>query len=261
MSALAVLQRDFLQTLASGADGVSDALADGPGGLAPARGLAIYVHAYSARLREALANDHAALAGLLGDDAWAELCTAYIAAHPSRFASLRFFGDGLPGFLSTHEAYASTPLLAELAGFERALLDSFDAADAVPAAWDGLAAIPPSLWASLRPAFVPSLGRLATRHGAVEAWRALRQGTAPELAPARADWALWRDADLVTRFRSLAGDEAALLDHFLAGGDFAGGCELLQHWHDADAVPRTALAFLQGWCADGWIAAWRTTPV
>lgn len=257
MSGLALLQRDFLRALAGGDDAVVARL-DDRRGVGRERGLGVYVHAYGARLREVLGLDHAALASLLGEDAWIAMADAYIRAHPSRHASLRRFGDELPGFLRSHQPWTGRPLLAEMAAFERALLDSFDAADAAPAAWQDLLEMPPTRWAGMRPALVPSLARQTLATPAVECWRALKRGEAvPTMASAmRSDWAIWRDPHLVTRFRSLAADEAALLDHLLAGGDFAGGCERLQDWHPAEAVPARALALLEQWCGEGWIAAW-----
>ena len=257
MSGLAALQRDFLATLSGAKRGVLAALERGTG-VAPARGLQVYVHAYSARLREALRNDHAALAALLGEAAWERMTAAYVAACPSRHASLRRFGDGLPRFLRGHPDYAALPLLGELAAFERALLDSFDAADAPTAAWRDLLALPAPEWPGLRPRFLPSLQRVATLHGAVEAWKALRAGQPPPAsAPSPGDWAVWRDGEQVTRFRSLPEPESALLAHFLDGGDFSGACTLLTRWHPLDAVPAFALSQWRRWCDQGWIVAWR----
>jgi hypothetical protein len=254
---LAALQRDFLATLAGAQRDVVSAL-DGGHGVAPARGLQVYVHAYGARLREALRNDHPALLALLGEDAWTGMTAAYIAACPSRHASLRHFGDRLPRFLREHPDLAARPLLAELAAFERALLDCFDAADGPVAAWKDLLALPPSRWPGLMPRFVPALARFSSRCGAVDAWKSVRRGEAPAASSAdRGEWALWRDAGLVTRFRPLPAMEAALLDHFLDGGDFGGACELLQAWQAPDEVPGFALGQLRRWCGEGWIAAWQ----
>jgi len=256
MSALANLQQDFLRALTGAPSQVATAL-DAGRGIDAGLGLQIYVHAYSARLREALENDHAQLAKYLGDELWSQLVEAYVAAHPSRQTSLRHFGDALPGFLRSHGPFDAHPLLAELAAFERSLLDSFDAADSAFASWNELLDIPPSRWPHLRPRFVPSLGRLRTRMNAIETWQALKEDRTPPKAAAQpGDWAIWRDAEQVTRFRSLAREEAALLDHFLAGGDFSAGCEALQLWHRADAVPALALETLARWCAEGWIRAW-----
>ena len=56
--------------------------------------LGIYQHAYRARLVAALRDNHEVLALALGDDAFDAIAQAYIDAHPSRFASIRWFGDG-----------------------------------------------------------------------------------------------------------------------------------------------------------------------
>ena len=256
MSALAALQRDFLRALSGAPSRVSAAL-DGTRGIASDLGLQIYVHAYSARFREALANDHAQLAKYLGHDLWQELTETYIATHPSRHTSLRYFGEGLPGFLRSHAPFSRHPVLAELAAFERSLLDSFDAADAPLASWEDLLDTPPTRWPQLRPSFVPSLGRLGTRMNTVDIWKALKdEHRPPDVLASPGDWAVWRDAEQVTRFRSLGMEETVLLDHFLGGADFSSGCEALRRWHRAETVPALALQTLGRWCADGWIRAW-----
>lgn len=256
MSALAALQKDFLRALTGAPSRVSAAL-DGGRGIDAALGLQIYVHAYSARLREALENDHAILSRYLGDELWQALVTGYIAAHPSQQTSLRYFGEAVPEFLRTSSAFKGHPVLAELAAFERSLLDSFDAAEAPIASWQDLLDTAPSCWPQLRPGFAPSLCRLHLRLNTVEIWLALKADCRPPaVAKLAGDWVIWRDAEQVTRFRSLDLQEAVLLDHFLAGGDFAGGCEQLQRWHPASDVPALALQALGRWCGEGWIRAW-----
>ena len=256
MSALAALQKDFLRALTGAPSGVAAAL-DGRRGIAPELGLQIYVHAYSARFREALENDHALLARYLGDELWQALVTGYIAAHPSQQTSLRYFGAALPDFLRKNAAFNTHPVLAELAAFERSLLDSFDAAEAPIASWQDLLDTPPSQWPQLRPGFAPSLCRLHLRLNTVEIWLALKADCRPPAVTKLAgDWVIWRDAEQVTRFRSTDLQESVLLDHFLAGGDFAGACEALQRWHPASDVPSLALQALHRWCGEGWIRAW-----
>lgn len=264
MSTLAQLQSDFLRNISGAGAPVASQL-DGSQGIAPDLGLQIYTHAYSARLREALHSDHAALAWYLGEERWLRTCNDYIAKHPSRQRSLRNFGNQLPEFLRQHPSHKSHPRIAELAAFERALLDSFDAADAPTADWQALLALPESAWPTLCPQFQPSLIRQSTRTNAVQVWMAAQSGEAlPKqvriATSQRSDWAIWRDSKLVTHFRSLPEAEAAALDHFRAGGDFAMCCELLLQWFAADAVPAQALAFMGQWCSDGWIASWTRTP-
>lgn len=257
MTALAELQSGFLQHL-RGADALAVSLLDAEQGIPPGLGLQIYTHAYGARLRDALLSDHAVLAQYLGDRRWQRIVDAYIAANPSTHRSLRHFGDALPRFLRLHFATRLHPRIAELAAFERALLDSFDAADAPVAHWDQLLVLPETRWPTLCPRFQPSLRRQATRTNCVQIWMAAQAGQAlPKAAFAsRSDWAIWRDADLITHFRSLSETEAAALDLFMAGRDFAGCCDaLLAYMPEAD-VPATALGYLAQWCADGWVASW-----
>jgi hypothetical protein len=261
---LAQLQRSFLTAIrdcaADAGAALSTKLAIGDinrSGI----GLAIYQNAYAARLSEALANDHPLLGKYLGDALWQPLCQRFIQAHPSNVRSLRNFGDTLPVFLRANEPYAARAVIAELAQFERRLLDCFDSADAELATWKQLLATPGEHWASLHVCFHPSLQRHTVQWNSVEIWRALKaQLEPPTLHSEMKSWMLWRDAERITRFRALAMSEHAYEDlayqHFQAGGDFAGLCELLQQTHDSAAVPAMALRLLQLWCNEGWVAGW-----
>lgn len=256
MSRLAGLQRRFLESIVQPGDQIAAEL-HGDGGIDVQLGLGIYCHAYQARLCEVLGNDHALLARYLGDELWDEMCVSYIAAHPSRHRSLRQFGDALPGFLARQIPFATHREIAELAGFERSLLDCFDAPDAALATWIQLQALPAATWPRLRVRFLPCVRRLSTGSNAIALWIALKDGQCPPPASLEpSEWLCWRDAVLVTQFRSLDGEEAGLLDHFLGEGDFSTACELLTASHPAEAVPSCALGYLAGWAEAGLISAW-----
>ena len=221
-------------------------------------GLRIYTYAYAARLREALQNDHPVLGIYLGDALWDILCNGYIAAHPSRHRSLRDFGSDLPQYLMHADSFCGHPEIAELALFERRLLDSFDAADDARAEWGQLMALPESGWPALQLHFHPSLRLHQVARNSVEIWRALKDSQPPP-APAVVsahDWALWRDEDRVGRFRSLDPIESAALRECMEGGSFASLCERLATTHPAEAVPAMALGHLHAWCTEGWISRW-----
>ncbi|MEP6634411.1 MAG: DNA-binding domain-containing protein [Luteimonas sp.] len=254
---LAGLQRQFLARLrGQSRDGLETSIA--PGRMPRDIGIGIYAHAYGARLREALEHDHPVLGAYLGDALWDTLCNGYIAAHPSRHRSLRDFGNDLPDYLTRTDAFSAHPEIAELAAFERCLLDSFDAADETRAEWDRLLDLPEGAWPRLRLRFHPSLRTHHVARNAIDIWTAIKRGNAPpqvHVATAT-DWVVWRDAERVSRFRSLDAEESTALAYSLHGGDFSGLCAQLLATREAETVPHVALNYLNAWCAEGWIARW-----
>ncbi len=220
-------------------------------------GLSIYANAYHSRLREALEADHAQLAAYLGDALWAEFCAGYIEAHPSRVRSLRHFGVQVPAWLGTHAPFTEHPEIAELALFERELLDVFDAADDRRIDWAAMQALDVAAWPSVRLGFHPSVCLLPTQTNAVEIWRALKEtqpppAAGPSATPARL---LWRDAERVSRFRPVdAAEHIALRAVFSQQEDFATLCEQLARVMPAAEVPATAVGFLRQWFDEGIIS-------
>lgn len=212
--------------------------------------LGVYREAYRLRLIEALSDDHPALLKLLGAEAFAALTRAYADAHPSRHPSIRWFGAALPDFLRTAAPWAERPWLAELAAFERALRDAFDAADAPPVGVEAVAAVPAEAWPRLRLAFLPSLRRLDLSWSVVRTWK---EGAAPERLEAPVAWAIWRP-QLVTEYRSLDPDEAWALDAAARGAAFAALCEGLLRWHAPEQAPARAAGLLRTWLEQGMLA-------
>lgn len=251
--ALAALQQDFQAYLLGRPNGMaarvrSTSKADA-GTL-----LNVYGEAYVLRLLEALGDDFPALKAVLGDDGFDRLGRAYVAAHPSRHASVRWFGDHLAPFLA--ESEPARPLLAQLAAFERALRAAFDAADETPLGLNDLAAVPQEAWPSLSIVPMPSLRRLELAPAVVQASQAQEAGVTPHLdehAAETASWAVWRP-ELVVEFRSLELDEAWGLDTACAGESFATLCEGLCRWHEPDAVAGRAVSLLAGWIGQGMVA-------
>jgi hypothetical protein len=149
------------------------------------------------------------------------------------------------------------PLLAELARWEWALSEVFDAADAAPLGSVALARVAPADWAQLRFTWHPSVRRLALRWNAPQLWKALTgDSQRPELSVLAepVEWLAWRH-ELKTYFRSLEPTEARAVDAARGGHSFGELCELLATAAGADAAPAAAAALLRGWLAGGLIVA------
>ena len=168
------LERWFFQRLVRpGRPRGADRRIDGEGRLGASARLEIYAGMYLARLLEALEQDFPRTRLLLGDELFGELARAYLEAHPSEDPSLRHVGDRLPGYLARSSWRRRAPYLADLARFERALVDAFDAADAEPLHAAALASVPPASWAKLKFAPHPSLRLLDFDFAILELWGAL----------------------------------------------------------------------------------------
>lgn len=216
----------------------------------------VYTEAYRLRLIEALIADYPALQAYLGDDGFDSMARAYIQARPSDKFSIRWFGLHLPSFLRETPPYDRQPEVQELAAFEWALSEAFDASESTTIGYQQLADIAPGHWPGLQLQFHPSLRRIDLRSNAPQVWQAANQQQplpAFTTNPDRQPWIVWRQ-ELKLLFRSMSIQEAAALDTFLQGKCFAEACECLCAWLQEEQVAVSAAGFLQAWVRDGWIA-------
>jgi hypothetical protein len=127
------------------------------------QGLAIYRHAYRARLEECLADDFPALRSLLGEEAFATLAHEVINLHPPGESTLNRYGRRLVQVLRR------TPGLAcDLARLEWALVEVIHAPLAGPLDASALAGLPAEAWATLRLQPAPAL-RIVVSRWAIDA--------------------------------------------------------------------------------------------
>ena len=241
-------------SLAEQQQALQDAICSGKGegGVAPLLGLEVYRNAYSARLLAALRDNYTVLHRAMGDEGFDTLGLRYLAAHPSRTPSIRWFGQHLAAFMVDDEALPH-PAFVDLARMDWALRDAFDAPDAEPA--NGLN----ELTAATR-FYLHTSVRLLTLDWAIEpAWRALRLAITeeaeedpelPEPEPQEHRLLVWRQG-LEVRWRSLEALEAALLQGVSEGADFAGLGEIAAAHAGPDAAARALVQALQVWLADG----------
>ena len=116
MTPIAGMQQAFQEYILRDAAGMSERI-EGNERMDPERRLRIYYDAYRLRLIEVLGTDYEVLHAYLGDELFNALADGYVAAHPSTFRNVRWFGGKLAEFLGATPRYAEHPELAELAQF------------------------------------------------------------------------------------------------------------------------------------------------
>lgn len=224
---------------------------------APER-LKVYAEAYRLRLLEVLGKDYPALRAVLGEAEFTRLGRAYIDAHPSDTPSIRWFGRHLARFLQNHVTRRA--VLPELAAFEWAQGEVFDAPDAPVLTVEGIARIPASAWPGLRFVLHPAQRRqdLVWNVPAIaQAIAAKDKPPRPTAGPGLVAWLLWRQA-LDIRWRSLEPGEADAFDAARRGATFGEICERLGAHLDPGQAALHAASLLKRWVADGLVAAART---
>jgi hypothetical protein len=291
MGALTDLQSDFQAFLLDGNERMLGRVA-GTAKVSAEQRLAIYYDAYRLRLLEALASNYPVLRAWIGEEEFETAAIAYLAAHPSRHFSIRWFGHLLPEFLATTPPWQDKTGLAEMAALEWALSEAFDAEDGTIIGIEDMAGIPADAWPDMRLHFHPSAQRLDLRWNVPVIWKAVNQNldsnknTAScrgetsatpsagrerrEDVPAVADvpapmeheypqaWLVWRQG-LKTWFRSLSVDEAWALDAAMTGENFAAICEGLCEWIDAQNVALHAAGLMKQWITDGLVGGIATS--
>jgi hypothetical protein len=250
------LQRELQRALLGEGSAIGAAILEAPPLSVEAR-VGIYRHAYRARLTEALDDVYPIVHQILGDEAFASMAELFIEAHPSVHRSIRWYGSDLADFLAAQPPFAAEPALAEIARFEWALCEVFDAADEAPLGRAALSAVEPGAWSEMRLRFHCSVRRLALWWNAVAVWQRMSDGEeppAPEATSAPVPWLLWRQ-NFKNYFRSLDASEAAALEAAVAGRSFGEICEVLGAFLTEEEIPLRAATLVAGWLDSGIIVA------
>jgi len=124
------------------------------------------------------------------------MCADYIEAHPPDSWSLRDLGAKLPEFLRVTPPFAVDALACDLARYEWAFVDAFDAPDAPPLDTAAIAAATEEDWSRARLELAPSVQLVRAGFPVDELRAAVQKGESPE-RPAAKDVYLvvWRGPD------------------------------------------------------------------
>lgn len=258
MTELTHMQEQFQKFIFSGQSEINDSIVQTERVSVDMR-LAIYRDAYRLRLIESLTTTFPAVYAYLGTEAFQEVCTSYIDAHPSSYRSIRWFGDVLADFLQNYydKKYS---FLAELADFEWKMTLAFDAADQQVLHISDMANVPPESWADMQFTLHPSIQRVNYFWNAIPLWQALiNDQELPELqnTSMATSWILWRSPDYIIQFYSLSEEEAWAIDAIIQGLSFGQLCEGLCQWINAEEVGLRAASYLKNWIQNGMVSELR----
>lgn len=259
MQALRELQTRFIDYLTRGTTEM-ESMIQGESHVEQKTRLGIYKNAYRVRLRQAIETDHDILWAYLGDALFAEMVDGYLSSHPSHYTSLRNFCDRLPDYLASTAPFERHPIIAEIARFERLLMDVFDAGEATLEDLSTLRALNPEDWPDMRLRFHPAVQLLKTSWNSVESWKALKAETAPPVASDDSSqyWVLWRDTERLSQFRPVEEDEYNLLSLAISGEPFSMLCEALLDWYPVNEAGVAGLRYITGWLEQGLITSLET---
>ncbi len=218
-------------------------------------GLGVYRYAWRARMIATLRDNYPVLHRVLGDDGFEAVTDAYLAAHPSSFRSIRWFGDRLPEFLRARSETLPHPAIPDLARMEWAICLAFDGPDAAALTADALAALSAEEWPYLRFALHPTLVVLDLEWAVAPVWRELSEAEDPNQPvsppePLVHSIRIWRHG-LQPTWHSVAPLEAALLRAIAAGEHFGALCAITADAVGEEAAAATVLGYVHQWLNDG----------
>jgi hypothetical protein len=217
--------------------------------------LDVYANMYFFRLLEVLRQDYPGLVKLVGDDAFHDLVTGYLLAHPSDNPSLRWVGRHLPAYLEGHDLRRRFPAAAALARLEWVRGEVFDVEDAPTATAADLAAATPEQWSAMRLRMQPSLRLVELDHRVLPLWLALERDEVerPDAPAELVRVVVWRRGFRVYH-RSADQAEFECLRVAASGATFASLCEAMWR-HAGEDTPRRAVRHLRTWLEQEIVAS------
>lgn len=249
---LAELQAKFQAAIIEGDQTILASIADLPRA-DRATLFAVYYDAYRLRLAEFLSNDFPILRSYLGDEAFGSLVEDYVETAPSRQPNARWYGARLPDFMREMISWRTNRSAIDLARFERALSDAFDAADAPVSSIDALSNICAEDWSNIAFEFHPSLALLDLARGTAQIYSALAaEEKPPAIQHGEEAFLFWRNEGQ-SFYRAVPKDERLALREAEQGRKFSDICALLAHQAGGADVTRQVAGFLSQWFTDGLV--------
>ncbi len=241
--ALATFQAETAAALRAEQPDARPAGLDGP---AAAR-FAVYRNNFRHGLVQQLGEAYSAVRLLVGENFFAAMARAFIAAYPPQKRSLALYGAEFADFLQSFSPAASLPYLPDVARLERAWLEALHARDA--------AALEPAAAAALgerlptaRFVVHPATRLVRSPHPIVELWRSNRPGARPgaRRIAGIAQAALITRPRLTVEVQALTPAQAAFAGGLCTGDTVAAACDAAHEVGPFDLVESFRLLLASG---------------
>ncbi|WP_248806273.1 DNA-binding domain-containing protein [Pseudomonas sp. MWU13-2100] len=209
-------------------------------------GLSVYQNNYRTQLLGCLEEAFPQVRAWIGTEAFFAAAVTHIDQCPPHAWTLDAYPQGFDQTLARR--FPDNPEVHELAWIERALDESFVAADAEPLSVEALAGVD---WETACLRLAPSLRSHALSSNAESIWSALSEGLpppAPERLAEAAGLLVWR-RQLTVRLRPVEMLEHQALLHLQENGSFSGLCEwLVERLGETSGIAKAG-ALLANWLA------------
>ncbi len=237
-----------------------DAVIRGDERLSAIERLDIYAGMYFYRLLDCLKEDYPATLAVVGATNFHNLVTGYLLAYPPSHPSVLYAGHHLADFLASHPLRDEWPFLADLARFERALIDVFHGPDAPALEADELRAAAPTDWPALELEIHPASELLALQWDVAKIVRAVEEGGHWPLPEREATSIfVWRK-NCRCYYREIDSIEVVAIQALSGGVSMAALCARVADATPAEDPAALVFDFLERWIADGILMAPSSGP-
>jgi Putative DNA-binding domain len=230
-----------------------ETLLNGGLALSPDQRVDIYANAFFFRLLDCFAEDYSATLAVVGIDEFTAIVKEYPLVYPPTEPSIFYADYCLPDFLAAHCSAESWPFIADLARLERAILDSFIAADTLPFGVDSLSALPSNEWLGLRLQTHPTVAIVHGEWCVAAILRSIEDGQEWQIpAHEQMRTLVWRQNSQV-HYRDLELAERQALVALSESTSFSSICEMLAAVTEESDQVALIGRLLARWLADGII--------
>lgn len=216
----------------------------------------IYLDSYRFRLKESLKKDYPKLYTLVGQESFETLAMQYIKEFPSKYFSIKSFGQNLCDFLKNTAPYSEQPSLFEMAFLEKSMQNILEEQNYQCLDQKALDALPLEQFCDLQLSFHPSIQFLHFHWDVPVLWQEIDQHSKlrePKLYPKPQTWILSRKG-LESRLRTIESNELFALEKMRQNMNFAELCDSLCNTLPENAIPAFTVNCLNQWFNDGLIS-------